>query len=199
MTERLSKGVSMEMLEAMRARHSTRVYDGTPVDVDTVLRLVEAATLAPSAHNSQPWHFHVAMGDARHDVVETMALTTQYLQEYMDVLSKEDLDMAARFYEDLGKAPVVIAISVPASEDASQRAHDYISVGAAIQNFMLAAVDEGLGACSVSAPLWIVDRLVNVFSIPAEREIASLLIVGHPDETPTPRARRHDVVTFLAK
>jgi len=187
----------MEMLEALRARHSTRVYDGTPVDVATVKRLVEAATLAPSARNSQPWHFHVAMGDSRVDVVETMALTTQYLQEYMDVLSPEALDMAARFYMDLGKAPVVIAISVPASEEAGERAHDYISVGAAIQNFMLAALDEGLGACTISAPMWIVDRLVEVFKIPVGREIASLLILGHPDEPAVQRERRHDVVTFL--
>ena len=92
------------------------------------------------------------MGASRVDVVETMALTTQYLQEYMDMLSPEELDMAARFYADLGKAPVVIAISVPESDDPGEREHDYISVGAAIENFMLAALDEGLGSCSVSAP-----------------------------------------------
>jgi nitroreductase len=189
----------MEIREALRARHSTRVYDGSPLDVDTVLRLVEAATLAPSAHNSQPWHFHVAMGDSRRDVVETMALTTQYLQEYMDILSPEELDMAARFYEDLGRAPVVIAISVPMTEDATECAHDYISVGAAIQNFMLTALEEGLGSCSVTAPTWIVDKLMEVFKIPSGREIASLLIVGRPDEVPTPRDRRRDVVTFLGK
>jgi len=187
----------MEMLEALRVRHSTRVYDGSPVDVETVLRLVDAASLAPSSHNSQPWHFHVALGDARLDVVETMALTTQYLQEYVDVLSPEEIDMAARFYADLGKAPVVIAVSVPATEDADERALEYISVGAAVQNFMLAALDEGLGSCSITAPTWIVDRLEKVFKIPAGREIASLLILGHPDETPSPRERRHDVVTLL--
>lgn len=187
----------MEMLEALRARRSTRVYDGRPVDAETVKRLVDAATLAPSAHNGQPWHFHVAMGPSRVDVVETMALTTQYLQEYMDMLSPEELDMAARFYADLGKAPVVIAISVPASDDPGEKAHDYISVGAAVENFMLAALDEGLGSCSISAPTWIIDRLVEVFKIPEGREIASLLIVGHPDETPVQRDRRHDVVTFL--
>lgn len=189
----------MEMLEALRARHSIRHYDGSPVDADTVLRLIDVATLAPSAQNSQPWHFHVAMGDSRLEVAETMALTTHYLQEYMDMLSPDELGMAARFYEDLGKAPVVIAISAPVSETASERAHDYISIGAAIQNFMLAALDEGLGSCSISVPTWIVDRLTDVFKIPSGREIASLLILGHPDETPIPRDRRHDVVTFLGK
>ncbi len=187
----------MELLEALRARHSTRVYDGTPVDADTVKRLVDAATLAPSAHNGQPWYFHVAMGLSRVEVGETMALTTQYLQEYMDMLSPEELDMAARFYADLGKAPIVIAISVPASVGAGERAQQYISVGAAIENFMLAALDEGLGSCSITAPTWIIDRLVEVFKIPDGREIASLLILGHPDETPVHRERRHDVVTFL--
>ncbi len=189
----------MELLEALHARHSTRVYDGRPMDVDTLLRLIEAATLAPSAHNNQPWHFHVAMGASRVEVGETMALTTQYLQEYVETLSAEELDMAARFYADLGKAPVVIAISVPASADTVDFAHDYISVGAAIENFMLAALEEGLGSCSLSAPTWIVDKLMDVFEIPAGREIASLLIVGHPDETPPLRDRRHDVVTFLGR
>ena len=189
----------MELLESLHGRHSTRLYTDQPVSDDEIRALCDAATLAPSAMNSQPWHFHVATGYVRQEVGEVMALTTQYLQEYIEVLGAEGVEHAARFYGDLGKAPVVIAISVPVLADPAEHDNVMIAVGAAIENFMLAAFDAGLGSCNISAPLWIIDRLTEAFRIPAGRAIASLIILGHPDESPHAQERKHDVVTFVGK
>jgi nitroreductase len=187
----------MDLTTAIRDRRSIRVFDGASVDRAIIDELIDAATYAPSRQNTQPWHFHIAMGHARRRVGEVMALTTSYLAEYIDVLGPENLERAARFYADLGGAPVVIGVSCVSTED-EHEARDYaLSVGAAVQNVLLLANDRGLGACAISVPHWIRDRLAQVFEIPEGREIMCLILLGHADETPGPRERRTDVATYL--
>lgn len=187
----------MELLEALRNRHSIRVFTGEPVDRDTIQDVIDAATLAPSSFNSQPWHFHVAMGKTRQQAGEVMAMTTQYLQEYVDGLSPEMLDHAAQFYANLGNAPVVVAVSVQTLSDPDMDYNATLAAGAAIENLLLRAADRGLGACSITVPHWLVDRLMEVFQIPEGRRMGSLVLLGKPAETPVSTERRHDVVTFL--
>lgn len=187
----------MELMSAIKDRRSIRVFDGLPVDRAVIDELVLAATYAPSRMNAQPWHFHVAMGSARKRVGEVMAMTTSYLEEYIDVLGPENIERAARFYADLGSAPVVIGISSAVTTDEHEARDNTISVGAAIQNLLLAANEHGLGACNISVPHWIRDRLASVFEIPEDREIMSLVVLGHADETPEPKDRHADVVSYL--
>lgn len=187
----------MELKAVLEARRSIRVFDGRPIDEQTLRSLIEAATLAPSRMNSQPWHFHVATGAALSRVREVMALSTTYLEEYLDALGPQGVERAARFYADLGGAPVVIGISAPCVEDAFEARDNAISIGAALENLLLAACDAGLGGCSLSVPRWVADRLSAVLRVPDDREVVLLAILGHPDETPPPRERRPDVATFL--
>jgi coenzyme F420-0:L-glutamate ligase/coenzyme F420-1:gamma-L-glutamate ligase len=187
----------MELMEAIRGRRSIRVFDERPVDQATIERLIDAATFAPSRFNFQPWHFHVATGDARTRVAEVMAMTTAYLDEYLDVLGPDGVEHAARFYADLGGAPVIIGISAKHVEDPTDWLDDTIAVGAALQNFLLAVAEEGLSACSLTAPHWIRDRLIEVFEIPEGSDIMALAIVGYADEAPAEKDRHTDVATFL--
>ena len=48
---------SKDLLELIRRRQSQRSYTGQPVEKEKLLRCIEAAQLAPSANNSQPWKF----------------------------------------------------------------------------------------------------------------------------------------------
>ena len=187
----------MELTEALRSRRSIRVFDGDPVDRAVLEDLIAAAALAPSRMNRQPWYFHVATGDARRRVAEVMAMTTTYLDEYMDVLGPEGVERAARFYAELGHAPVIIGIASPRSGDRFEARDFAISVGAAIENLLLAASDAGLGACVLSVPHWVADQLTSVFEIDPDWEIISLVVLGHADEMPKPQEREAEVAVFL--
>jgi len=184
-------------MDAIRARRSIRVFSDRSVDRETVDRLIDASTYAPSRFNVQPWHFHVAMGEARARVAEVMALTTAYLDEYIDVLGPDGMEHAARFYADLGGAPVIIGISAKHVEDPTEWLDDTIAVGAALQNFLLAVVDQGLSACSLTAPHWIRDKLLEVFEISEGFDIMALIVLGYGDETPWDKSRHTDVATYL--
>lgn len=190
-------GYAVELMDAIRARRSIRVFDGRPVDRETVDRLIDASTYAPSRFNIQPWHFHVAMGEARRRVAEVMAMTTAYLDEYLDVLGPDGIEHAARFYADLGGAPVIIGISAKHVEDPTDWLDDTIAVGAALENFLLAVADAGLAACSLTAPHWIRDKLLEVFEIPEGADIMALIVLGYGDETPWEKERHTDVATYL--
>ena len=49
----------MKFLELNKKRHATKQFNDKPVDPKDVRTAIEIATLAPSAHNSQPWKFVV--------------------------------------------------------------------------------------------------------------------------------------------
>jgi nitroreductase len=187
----------MEIYEAIRGRRSVRDYDGVEVPHDVLARLIKAAGEAPSAHNAQPWHFHVATGATRDAVCEITALSTVHLQEYLDTLAPDQLSYAERFFASLGGAPVIIAVSVPVIEDELARINAYMSTGAAVQNLQLAAYAEGLACCNLTFAFWVRDKLAMLLDIGPEREIVSLIIVGHPKIETRDPGRRDDIATYL--
>lgn len=58
-----------------KSRHSTRLLTNDPVDRETILKLLEVATLAPSVQNTQPWRFHVLLDPA---LIEKFLSTSCY-------------------------------------------------------------------------------------------------------------------------
>jgi nitroreductase len=187
----------METYEAILKRRSVREYSGAEVPRPVLDRLVEAAGAAPSSHNSQPWHFHVATGAMRDAICEVTALSTVHLQEYLDLLPPTALKRAERFFASLGGAPVIIVVSVPGADDDLSSINTYMATGGAVQNLMLAAQAEGLGCCNLTFAFWVRDKLAALLGIGDDREIVSLVLVGTPAETPVDPGRRDDIATFV--
>jgi nitroreductase len=186
----------MEVYDAILNRRSIRKFDGTPVERSVIERVIQAAAAAPSTRNSQPWHFHVTTGATRDAVCGVTALSTVHLQEYLDMLPPTGYEAAERFFASLGNAPVVIVVSVPVPEDEPSRINDTLGTGCAIENLMLAAYAEGLGCCNITFSFWVRDKLSELLAIPDDREIISLVLLGHPAELPEPIVRRTDVATY---
>lgn len=53
----------MDVIEALKSRHSTRAYKSKSVDRDTIMKILEAANYTPSWANTQPWDVFVAGGE----------------------------------------------------------------------------------------------------------------------------------------
>lgn len=62
----------MEVRASIEKRHSIRKFKDTPVDLDLVSQLIEAAVAAPSAKNRQPWKFIVYTGAAKEEICDAM-------------------------------------------------------------------------------------------------------------------------------
>ena len=62
----------MQTLEAIAQRRSIRRYKDTPVTDEQIRSILEAAILAPSGKNRQPWRFVVVRGEKRAEMVQVM-------------------------------------------------------------------------------------------------------------------------------
>jgi nitroreductase len=188
----------MEFSELVRKRHSVRDFKSDPVPRELIQQALESAALAPSAMNSQPWHFYVASGEARAKVGEIISQSTIHLAEYMDALGPRHYEDAVKWYSFLGEAPVVIGVTTSEIEGDFNLLNKYLSVGCALENLLLALTDVGLGACNITFSYWVRDELGAVFGIPAGVAVVACVAVGYPSDVPVVAPPRDmDVVEYL--
>jgi nitroreductase len=186
----------MELRDAIAGRHSMRDFRPDAVPRDVLERLISAAALAPSSMNEQPWRFFVATGESRRALGKLIAQATIHLSEYMDVLGPKRYEDAMHWYSSLGEAPALIAIASPLTEDALAKLNRHLSVGAAVENLLLAAVDEGLGACNITFSHWVEDEIAELLELPDDWDVLTIVAVGWPGDAPpvAPEHRSSDAV-----
>lgn len=184
----------------IRARRSIRRYSATPVPREVIERLLTAAVWAPSAHNRQPWRF----------VVLTEAPPKERLARAMSAKLRADRladgdppevveQDATRSYARITEAPVVILACLTLAEmdkysDNHRARAEYLmavqSVAMALQNLLLAAHAEALGACWMCAPLFCPDVVRVALSLPADWEAQGLITLGYPASSGKPAQRK---------
>jgi nitroreductase len=168
----------MSVLDTIRKRRSVRKYKGDPVPEDVLARVLEAARLAPSAKNIQPWKFIVVR-----DRATKRKLAKASFEQY--------------FMSDA--AVVVAACGFP--EKAFPRQGRYmnswpIDVAIAFEHLILQAAEEGLGTCWIGA--FDEAEVKAVLGVPEEARVLALTPLGRPDESPRERGRKRldEIVSY---
>ena len=198
----------MDTHQALLSRRSIRKYLKDPVSPESIERIMTAATWAPSGSNTQPWRFYVAIGEKRDELLRALIEATgpdapsmeayeelagrveETLSEKLkestpadpegvsllrlgDEASRFVISGSVRFYQ----APVAIVVAAPKhlGGSASQ------SIGAAVQNLLLAAHAEGLATCWLGMPLRYKDQLIDVLGIPEDEVLITSVSLGYPD------------------
>lgn len=189
----------MELFEAIRSRRSIRRYRPDPVPPDLVTRLLEAACWAPSAHNRQPWRFAV-MTDAEVKGQLACAMGMRLRADLeRDGLPLEVIERdVARSYARITGAPVVILVALTLTDmdvypDPRRSQAEWTmavqSVAMAVQNLLLAAHAEGLGACWMCAPLFCPEVVKAALHLPEDWQPQALVTLGYPAEPPREKGR----------
>jgi len=167
----------MELLEAIYQRRAVRAYKPQAVDRDLIDVLIDAAIQAPSAVNSQPWHFSI-IRDA--SLLASIADTAK--AHMLERLAKDA--GAGHFHEQLGDPNFQIFYHAPVLIVISANSGDWVVEDAtlAAQNLMLAACDLGLGTCWIGfAQSWL--RTTEgraTLCLPDGYLPVAPIIVGHP-------------------
>ena len=147
-------------------RRTIRRFKPDPVPRELLERMVNAARLAPSAANVQPLEFVVVEDTARKAEVFPALKWAAYIAPAGD--------------PGPGEEPVAYVV-VLVNSKLREKMFEY-DVGAAMENMILVALGEGVGAC------WMLsvdrDRLRAVLGVPAEYRIDSVLALGYPAEEP---------------
>jgi len=168
----------MEVSEALRQRRSVRHYSDRPLDEATVNALLEAATLAPSAVNEQPWAFAVIQDKTLLKTYSDRAkkLSASQLTSTHADLQKLLRDPDFNIFYDAGTLIVIYAKPVGQHPD--------WDCCLAAQNLMLAAADMGLGTCTIGFawPLLEQADVKEQLHIAQEYRPVLPIIVGYPAE-----------------
>lgn len=158
-----------QFLELVKTRFACRKYLARPVPRDLITAVFEAAQLAPSAKNLQPWHFYVAD-------------------------TPELLSVVARCYDRDWIATAPVCIIACGDHDLAWHRNDGkdatdIDVAIAVEHIALAATSLGLATCWVCN--FDADRMKEELSLPDSREPIAIIPLGYPDDSmPVPAKKR---------
>lgn len=182
----------MNTLETIAARRSIRKFKDAPIQEELLQKILDAAIQAPSACNRQPWRFVVVQGEQRTEMLRIMREEIT-----RDKARGEDIGSAEWSAQVMEQAPVTVFVFNPDGlrpwrkhtvEQMFRDVLDIQSIGAAIQNMLLAAEDQGLGS------LWICDVFIAYEELckwlDEKGELIAAVSFGYADESPAARLRK---------
>jgi nitroreductase len=172
------------VIEAIRQRRSVRKYRQIPVEDEKIIDIIEAARLAPSASNRQPWRF-VTVSDKK--------LKDEVVKESLGVINQWALS-----------APLLIVgcsikrnlITHYIGESITKVRYHIIDVVIAMEHIVLAAEELGLSTCWIG---WFNEnKIKKKLDIPSNWGIAGVLSVGYADPGFKPRLqKRHPLKKIM--
>jgi nitroreductase len=167
-------------MELALARQSLRQYSNRDVEQSKVELCVEAARIAPSASNGQPWRFLV---------VDEPTLK--------DSVAEACIGPGTIFNRFAAQAPVLVVLVIERSTSLNRigaaikrRNYPLIDIGIAAEHFCLQAAELGLGTCMIG---WFDERKIKrLLDVPATLRIGLVVTLGYPDGTEPvrPKARK---------
>ncbi len=149
----------MELLEGIYTRRSVRHFTDQPVDRDWIMEILKAGSWAPSGLNNQPWRFVIVHDGGK----------------------RRELAKLTKYSRILENAPVAVAVFID-HEAMYNDVKDYQSVGACLQNMLLAAHSMNLGAVWLGEILKNSGKVGELFDLPDQFELMAVVAVGHPEK-----------------
>ncbi len=177
----------MKFLNLVKSRQSERGYLDTPIEIKKIERCIEAARLAPSACNSQPWKF-VIITD----------------KEIKDQIAKTTSNKMIPLNHFTSQAPVFIVavsekqnLSAKLGQVIKQKDFDMIDLGIATEHICLQAKEEGLGTCILG---WFNEKKVKkILKIPRNKRPILIITMGYPSISiirPKLRKKLDDIMSY---
>jgi len=145
----------MDVIEAIRQRHTVRKYKKEPIHKQDMDRLLEAARLAPSGMNLQPWE---------------LVVITKADQRFLLMEACNNQPFVA------GAGAVFCGVDDPKAKWAK------VDLALAMEHIVLEATELGLGCCYIGS--FSERKVKKLLCIPPEKHVVMLLAVGVPAEKP---------------
>ena len=181
------------------ARRSVRAFTDEPVPRPLLDDAIHAACTAPAPHHSRPWRWVVVDGDdakerlasgmgerwradLRADGVAAGRVDALVEASHRKILGAPALVLGCLTWDGLDRYP----------DETRQRAEwgmALLSLGAAVENLMLAVADSGFASCWVAAPIFCPEAARDALALPPEWLPHAMVLVGRPDPAYVGRPR----------
>jgi nitroreductase len=196
----------VDVVEAIKTRHSVRAYKPEPVPKEILTELMEVALRAPSWANTQTWEFAIAGGEVMRELKQILAAKASAQDErYPDIprpewpspykerrrengirlyqllgIARNDIERQLQWYIEMYRffdAPNCIIVYT----DRDLSVWALVNVGLIIQTIALAALNYGLGTAILAAGVSYPDEVRNILKIPESKQLVIGIAIGYPD------------------
>ena len=158
----------MELYDIIIKRRSIRTYKNKPIPEEILLKVLEAARLAQSAKNRQPWRFIIIQNETNRKMIAELCSGNKSVSEAPVILAGVAVDTNYR-----------MGNKRPASD---------IDLSIALTQISLAAVDQSLGSCWIGSFKY--DEAMEYLKIPKDNLLVGFMTLGYPNESPAARSRK---------
>lgn len=202
-------------------RRSIRKFQQTDIPDGDIEYFIKAAVSAPSGCNSQCWRFIAIKDNATIKCIEAAVIkkTDMLLEAKKSELTEEYISSKKKMACFFAKAPLTIAVFMTAAdyydktfisalEDQGYDKKgvmelfanfDLLSIGAAVQNLLLAVHEKGYGACWMNEPAIAGIEINNILGVPVSERFISLIPVGIPAYIPREKEMKDLDAVFTIK
>lgn len=191
--------------EFAQSRRSIRKFKDIDIPTEDIEYFIKAATMAPSGCNSQCWNFvAIKNKDIINKIAEAVCVTLDETFSGSNMVTKEYLESKKRATTFFAKAPVVIAVFMTEASyydktftsfleangldyESIMRFfgnYDFLTIGAAVQNLILAIHEKGYGACWMNDPIIAGKKINDILDVSEKYKLLSIIPVGVPAYTP---------------
>ncbi len=175
----------MTVIEAIRARRSTKTFTATPVTRDQVETLLALAVLAPNHRMTAPWRFLVLGPEARAGYGQ--ALGVRKARKIEDPEAARTV--RERTVADAVAAPLMIAVAQVLSPSLEILEEDYAAIWMAIDNVLLGAVELGLGTHIRTGAVFADEAVRQAWGVLENERVVGVVVVGEPEGMGESKAR----------
>lgn len=188
----------MDALDAIRTRRSLRRLSDKPVPHEILDDLLELAATAPAPHHTQPWRYVIVLPRSRERLITAMGAAWRKDLE-SDGHPPELIEKLLRkSRRQIASAPTLLLACLTDEglrrwADERRARHEWAmaqqSVGAGMQNVMLAAHAMGLSSYWISAPLFAPEACAEALALPDGYVAQAFIVVGYPGAGATAKPR----------
>ncbi len=187
------------MISEIFDRRSIRKFTNKPISQKDITDIIQSGIKAPSSKNRQPWKYIVIQGNAKEEMLKVFRQGIEREENDSALLpeSRQYITSAKYTVDIMAEAPTIVFVvnslgkSILSELTPEERIFEICniqSIGASIQNMLLAATEKGIGS------LWICDIYFAYLELckwlNSDGQLVAAIAFGYPNEFPKERPRR---------
>lgn len=190
---------NMDLLDGIGSLRSVRKFSTMKVEPAKIKRIIQAATMAPSSSNSQPWHFIVITKEEKKRELGEIFLRT-WTRHVSFLMDGSKPDRVRRIYRESTQmvtqtqtVPLLVIACIDRVKASRAPEAMYASIYPSLQNMMLAAWALGIGSCLTTNGTGKSRgeaETAEVLGLPSTVKIAATVYMGYPQGNLSPPTRQ---------
>jgi coenzyme F420-0:L-glutamate ligase/coenzyme F420-1:gamma-L-glutamate ligase len=191
-------GSRMDAIDAIRTRRSLRQLAARPVPREILDEALALACLAPAPHHTRPWRYVIVSPERRQSLAEAMGAAWRRDLEHDGHREEVIAKLLVKSHRQITLAPALVLVCLTHEglrewPDERRARNEWAmaqqSVGAGMQNLMLAAHARGLASYWISAPLFAPEAAAAALALPDDYVAEAFIVLGYPAPGVTPKPR----------